>query len=44
MRWAVAEGILRGHADGSQRLDPLGGAARAEASAVAMRLVDAMYE
>lgn len=44
MRWAVAEGILRGHADGSQRLDPLGGATRAEASAVAMRLVDAMYE
>lgn len=40
VRWAVAEGILRGHADGSQRFDPMGGATRAEASAVVMRLVD----
>lgn len=44
LSWAVAEGVLRGHADGSGRLDPQGGATRAEASAVVMRLVGAMYE
>lgn len=44
MGWAVAEGLLRGHADGSRRLAPLDGASRAETSTVIMRLVNGMYE
>ncbi|MDO4442301.1 MAG: S-layer homology domain-containing protein [Slackia sp.] len=41
--WAVAEGLIAGHADGTGRLAPADGATRAEVSAVIMRLVNGMY-
>ncbi|MDO5043315.1 MAG: S-layer homology domain-containing protein [Slackia sp.] len=44
LSWAVAEGVINGHADGSGRLDPRGGATRAETAAVVMRFINGMYE
>ena len=43
LSWAVSEGLLRGHADGSGRLDPKGGATRAETAAVVMRFINGLY-
>ena len=43
LSWAVSEGLLRGHADGTGRLDPQGGATRAETAAVVMRFINGLY-
>ena len=43
LSWAVHEGLLRGHADGTGRLDPQGGATRAETAAVVMRFINGLY-